>query len=490
MNFIKNFIKFSLTGDNIPTSSNRHNIDNFQGISPNYTPYNHNNTDTNVEEYNKPENITDPVENNTITHNNYPRNLDNTIDFLNIGSKMSPGIRQIDPDSNKSHIVISVVGHGVVIRDELIPTELSKNTLCWSLASPNGEAMTFRTSVYDDESNQSDFQNIVKNYVGKILSYNLPILNVLNHLRQLFTRKKFLNPVPLPNHGAPSSSAVSSENVIRSYNDRIHNFTNDTIQNFKRDITKADDARNTVSNDIYSPEIVENASIILAKKIIANEMHGNHKYAYIHVPEKNVKYISEPMWNIPSGAYYINEFRCVNYNCIELNVEVLDVRYPKNKDQSRVSPYVTYTEYEKYNGCRSILKNVVTDKIISFKKGYGNEVRRETTLTEILTYLKEVLNFDYVTIVELTCRDDEIDITDSLIHNPESFIINQGTAYDVTADHYANMRNKANKYMKEVNYRSFGGSKRRQRRRTTRVARRITQYRGVGCKTRRKKVNA
>lgn len=389
----------------------------------------------------------EPIKTDPIDYSEYLRKANNDIDFLNDTYKLNRNIRVLnsDPENNKSHIIISILGHGDVIHNDPLPPDLCNNTLCWSLATPNGTGLTYSTNVNTVESKDTGFQDVISNYAAIQLRRNFPILNVLNHLRQLFTKTMFSKTNPLPRQ----YGSLSAETVLRDYNSTRIGFSNEKIQAHENALNDAFNARRDVRNDIYRPELLNEISDDLARELVTNEMLSKNKFAYIHVPEKNMNYISDII-------YYRN--RAPVYN-IELKVCILDVRYPKNETQDSLYSYRK----------RSFLS--ITHKISKTNNFPDGSYKEETTLAEILTYLKGTLNFDYVTIIETTCRDQEIDVSNHTITDPDIAIPDKKPLYKATADYYAKARSKANKYMERVNYRSFGGSKRRRRRRTTRAAR-------------------
>jgi hypothetical protein len=389
---------------------------------------------------------------------NYSRRLDNVDDTLNFldpkyviksveyeNGIVAPLRDSSIYDNNQSHIVISVFAHGRVAEDTL-PSELSDNTFCFSLSSPDGLAVTYNTDVDEtDLYREKKFTSVVSNYAKTLLQRDFPILNVLNHLRQLFTRDNVLK-------SYDSYRLSKQADAIRGYHklrgqrakDKISKFETGLQNSFSEGKNRGTDAERTEFDD---------ASINAMKEYAAQEMLRKNKYAYLHVPVRNMNYTSDSLFsnNHPRDA-------------IRVDIRVLDVRYPKTARQRDL-----LNKDARYE----IMDNVV------------DHSKNETTLAKILTYLKGGLGFDYVTIVETTCREDELNFRDpsndvrNATLDETNLLPNKEHVAEITEKHYANQRNDANRYLKRVKYWKFGGSRRS--RRATRASRRrgVSRKRGT-----------
>jgi hypothetical protein len=325
-----------------------------------------------------------------------------------------------------------------------IPPEYADSTLMLSTAVIGSYAYQsnhrLNIEYYDDDKEEDITGSVlwsntdsIREYSKNLLTQNYRILDVLNSLRQRIVRNKM-----------PESYAMEDpDDILPRMHHSAINYSHRQIKNINSLIKKNPEEDNDENRNIKDKARID---INLTKQ---------NKFAYLHVPEFNSLYESDPIQDYDSSeGKDISQFN--------IKIEVLDVRYPKNRRQQRLlSP-------ENHNILAKEWCNVRRDDI-------SGDWVAETNLASILSRLKDRLDFDFVTIIETTCRVCEIGFESEDPTKEEK----QRRYFDVFNRKRVKMKN----FLKKHNYRSFGG--RRTRRRVAQMPKTLAAVKPKGGRRRR-----
>jgi hypothetical protein len=314
-----------------------------------------------------------------------------------------------------------------------------------------------------DATRTIDIVEVIIMYAKKLLTEGYPILNVLNALRQNFTRQKKVNPTKNPNKENKKnlrerSTPMSLEEVLRRYNRLKLGYGSHLADLATKGIADSVQQGADTNLNASTNELIEH--------LVESTMVLKNKYAYIHIPTHDHRYTSS-VYTPDDLAQTVLPTKPDN-----VEVRVLDVRYPTTADQ------LTLNTPE---GKDEITRNV--SKFVPLKRGFA---RHQAKLSEIITYLKAERGFDYVTIIETSCRSKEIDLNVAYSPGEEHIDALHQSSLETTVQHYAQQRNDANRFIKKVGYGRFGGSRPKRSRRghkSKRSARYTRRRRGLGKPT-------
>jgi hypothetical protein len=396
----------------------------------------------------------------------YKKDADGNLIVISDEYKLDPiYIRQLNDRNNpragnvkgRSHIVISISGHGEFLPDDL-PADLRDNVLTWTVTSPNSQSASRYVSIKDEKVQyDGHFLNVIPMYAKYLLHKNYPILNVLNQMRQLFTRKhtsvnKFYG-------NADSIDGVETTSFDDSIREHL-DYMNETFNNMLKTptyhfLSPYSDDTNIVYDDMTLVEI-------------SKHMLNKNKFAYMYLPTRDKKY-NQTVLSKNYLEYIFPNLAHIEPVNITLSIDVLDVRFPTRQSQLDLRTPKGNKDFESKV---TQMSRTSQDRL---------EVHSTTTTGDILTYLKKECGFDYVTIIDMSCNVAEFELNPSYsLPDYDTMPAPLPNAIAQTEQYYSKQRNDVVRYLKKTNFKNFGGSVRGRRRRKSKRATRRSRRRRTG----------